>query len=244
MGKKTINQALKDLFLGLGGDSSALADNSSVSDYIEDLESAIKGAASGELPEVTAEDIGDVLAVVSDGESGAQWGKGEIPSELPSVEAADIGEALIVESDGEGGAQWGKGTISVPQEITIFDGTISGSTFTLTGDYTKQDVKTAIESYKPVALRVTNGVPNKIYGTLFLYCGADKARINMYFANIAATENNSISFTSLYAGLGSGLTAKTFTVVQNELPLLPAVTSSDNDKILKVVNGVWTAVTP
>ena len=100
MGKKTINQALKDLFLGLGGDSSALADNSSVSDYIEDLESAIKGAAAGaqindetastttvysssktedlieaipSLPSVTSEDIGKVLSVVSDGESGAEW---------------------------------------------------------------------------------------------------------------------------------------------------------------------------
>ena len=47
MAKKTINQALKDLFLGLGGDSSALEDNSSVSDYIADLESAIKACASG-----------------------------------------------------------------------------------------------------------------------------------------------------------------------------------------------------
>ena len=141
MSNKTINQALKDLFLGLGGDSSALADNSSVSDYVEDLESAIKGAASGAaedliddeeastdttysstkieslipsdvLPSVTAEDIGDVLTVVSDGEEGATWGKGEIPSELPSVTAADIGEALIVESDGEGGATWGKGAIA------------------------------------------------------------------------------------------------------------------------------------
>lgn len=42
MAKKTINQALRDVFLGLGGDASALADNTSVSDYIEDLESAIK----------------------------------------------------------------------------------------------------------------------------------------------------------------------------------------------------------
>ena len=54
MAKKTINQALKDLFLGLGGDSSALADNSSCSDYIEDLESAIKGAASGAQIDDTA----------------------------------------------------------------------------------------------------------------------------------------------------------------------------------------------
>jgi hypothetical protein len=65
MSNKTINQALKDLFLGLGGESSALADNSSVSDYIEDLESAIKGAASAELPTVTSDDNGKILAVAN-----------------------------------------------------------------------------------------------------------------------------------------------------------------------------------
>ena len=48
---KTINQALKDLFLGLGGDASALADNKDISDYIDDLESAIKATAAKELPE-------------------------------------------------------------------------------------------------------------------------------------------------------------------------------------------------
>lgn len=90
MSNKTINQALKDLFLGLGGDSSALADNTSVSDYIEDLESAIESKSAAliddtqaseesvyssskveslipdpELPTVTADDNGKVLAVVN-----------------------------------------------------------------------------------------------------------------------------------------------------------------------------------
>ena len=90
MSNKTINQALKDLFLGLGGNSSALADNTSASDYIEDLESAIKTTASdviddseaseaityssskieslipeAELPAVTTDDNGKILAVVA-----------------------------------------------------------------------------------------------------------------------------------------------------------------------------------
>lgn len=56
MANKTINQALKDLFLGLGGDSSALADNTSASDYIEDLESAIKETASDVIDDSEASD--------------------------------------------------------------------------------------------------------------------------------------------------------------------------------------------
>lgn len=89
MANKTIKEAIEDLFLGLGGNSSALADNVDTSDVIDDLESAIKGCVGGviddtassttktyssskiaslipedELPAVTADDNGKVLAVV------------------------------------------------------------------------------------------------------------------------------------------------------------------------------------
>lgn len=64
----TINEALKNLFVGLGGDPTELADNQTASDYIDDLESAIKACASEAsediLPAVTSEDNGKILAVV------------------------------------------------------------------------------------------------------------------------------------------------------------------------------------
>lgn len=87
---KTINQALGDLVKGLGANPSVLADNSTVSDYIEDLTGAIKGETASiiddteasttktyssskiaslipanELPAVTADNNGQVLAVVN-----------------------------------------------------------------------------------------------------------------------------------------------------------------------------------
>lgn len=65
----TINEALKKLFVGLGGDPTELADNQTASDYIDDLESAIKACASEAsediLPAVTSEDNGKILAVVN-----------------------------------------------------------------------------------------------------------------------------------------------------------------------------------
>lgn len=92
MANKTIKESLETLFLGLGGNASALTDNTDTSDVIDDLESAIKGCVGGviddtassstktyssskieslipadELPEVTADDNGKILAVV-DGE--------------------------------------------------------------------------------------------------------------------------------------------------------------------------------
>lgn len=59
---KTINEAMRDLITGLGADPSVLSDNSTVSDYIEDLTDAIK---TGSLPEVAAANNGQVLAVVN-----------------------------------------------------------------------------------------------------------------------------------------------------------------------------------
>lgn len=56
---KSINQALTDLFIGLGGNASELADNKSVSDYIEDLESAIK---SGEVEKAERDAEGKVIS--------------------------------------------------------------------------------------------------------------------------------------------------------------------------------------
>lgn len=64
----TINEALKNLFVGLGGDPTELADNQTASDYIDDLESAIKACAAEAsediLPAVTSDDNGKILAVV------------------------------------------------------------------------------------------------------------------------------------------------------------------------------------
>lgn len=74
-----MTDAFKKLFLGLGGDAKELAENNDVGDYIEDLEGAIKAyvdEAAGEgkeLPTPAVGDIGKVVSVVSDGESGAEY---------------------------------------------------------------------------------------------------------------------------------------------------------------------------
>lgn len=164
MGKKTINQALKDLFLGLGGDSSALADNSSVSDYIEDLESAIKGAASGA-------EIDDTTASESTVYSSSKV-ESIIPEGLPTVEAADIGDVLTVVSDGESGAEWGKRVLPTPEQNTvIFKVQLGTGTATLK-NASIDDIKTAVTNGKAMIILSDDG------NYQFAYCGRNGQKHN------------------------------------------------------------------
>lgn len=101
---KTINQALKDLYLSLGGDPSALEDNSTVSDYIADLENGLKGLA--ELPAPSSTNNGKIAKVVSDGEGGYIWGAENETSELPTPSADNSGKVAKVVSDGQDGYIW------------------------------------------------------------------------------------------------------------------------------------------
>ena len=88
----TINESLKKLFLGLGGDSSKLADNKDVSDYIDDLESAIAGKAAS-----AAEDIIDDTEAGSSTTYSSSKIESLIPAdELPVVSADDNGKVLAV----------------------------------------------------------------------------------------------------------------------------------------------------
>lgn len=128
---KTISQALKDLFLGLGGKSSELSDNTTISDYIEDLTGAIKDASSAaaasiiddteaseektfssskitslipanELPTPSSTNEGKVATVVSDGAGGYVWGAGDV---LPSVES-NFNRVLTVNLDANNNIAW------------------------------------------------------------------------------------------------------------------------------------------
>jgi len=149
MGKKTINQALKDLFLGLGGNPSALSDNTSVSDYIEDLEGAIKGETSSIIDDNTASES----KVYSSSKV-----ESLIPTdELPSVTSEDIGNILTVVSDGESGATWDKAPAPSGGGYIIYDGTVSSSTFTLSNSKKVADVVADLSANKIVYLRTNTG---------------------------------------------------------------------------------------
>ncbi len=92
MSNKTINEALKALFLGLGGNAEDLADNEVIGDYIEDLENAIK-ATAGE----TTIDDSEASAYSTYSSSKIESLIPEIPEdELPDVSEVADGAILAV----------------------------------------------------------------------------------------------------------------------------------------------------
>lgn len=98
----TINEALKKLFLGLGGDPDELKDNNTVSDYIDDLESAIETAASGASADLIDDEEASSIKTYSSSKIASL-----IPeNELPTPAVGDIGKVVSVVSDGESGAEY------------------------------------------------------------------------------------------------------------------------------------------
>ena len=119
----TINEALKKLFVGLGGDTKELADNETASDYIDDLESAIKACADAASEDIIDDSEASETKVYSS--SKVESLIPVIPDpELPAVTSTDNGKILAVVN-----GAWTKVTITAVADIT------SGAvTITLTPD--------------------------------------------------------------------------------------------------------------
>lgn len=91
--------ALKALYVALGGTASDVADMTTSAEVIN----AIAGIVGStiELPAVSSADNGMVLTVVN-----GKWAKASIPSQLPAVTPEDAGSVLKVNESGV----WAKGT--------------------------------------------------------------------------------------------------------------------------------------
>ena len=81
--------ALKTLYVALGGDADDVADITLIPDAINAI--ATVAASSIELPAVSSSDNGDVLTV-----SSGKWAKAAPVKELPAVTADDNGRVLKV----------------------------------------------------------------------------------------------------------------------------------------------------
>lgn len=84
-------EALKSLYVALGGSSSTVAGMSLTADVIAATATLIANGGGARLPEVSASDNGRFLGV-ADG----AWAVVDIEAELPTVTADDNGDVLTV----------------------------------------------------------------------------------------------------------------------------------------------------
>lgn len=94
MANKTINEALRDLFLAHGGDASELADNKSLSDFIADVSTVLGSNATGEI--TPALESGTKIADYTlNGVEGSLYAP-TLEDELPDVSEVADGAILAV----------------------------------------------------------------------------------------------------------------------------------------------------
>lgn len=141
MSNKTINEALKDVFLELGGNPSELSDNQTISDYIEDLGGAIEDAASGAAESI----IDDTAASASKTYSSNKINALTAP-ELPAVTGSDNGKVLGVSN-----GAWG--IINAPGAGVEVEFITLGMTNNLPEGMTGQDVYNKLSAGKYIVLR-------------------------------------------------------------------------------------------
>lgn len=83
--------ALRNLYVALGGDADDVAEYVIIPDMINAIAALIASGATAELPAVTTDDNGKLLTV-----SGGKWTKATAQTELPAVTADDNGKVLKV----------------------------------------------------------------------------------------------------------------------------------------------------
>ena len=93
-------EALKALYVALGGTAADVENLSTSADVINAIATHVASGGAAELPAVKAADNGKVLTVVS-----GKWAAAAVPAELPTVSATDNGKVLKV-TDGA----WAVGT--------------------------------------------------------------------------------------------------------------------------------------
>lgn len=150
-----------------------------------------------------------------------------VPSDLPDVTSSDNGKVLSVVE-----GAWGKAAAN--SEIEVFYGSeTTDGRFNLSNSKKASDVINAITSGKTVLLKgYVRGY--YVYDGQRPYAGQTDAHT---FTNVLVNNSSKYSLTTLYTSQGR----LTYLNMQTlELGASPVVTSSDNDKIMKVVNGVWT----
>lgn len=258
----TTSEELKKLYAKLGGKDPKVAGFSAPGEILNAI-NEIPLPTEYELPTVTTEDAGDVLVVNEEG----KWDKGEAGGGLPEVTTDDNGDILqVIEG------AWAKAAMSKDVEVLTVTNlndigmtrrelyTLCESKMVIIRVMTGYDI--AYYTYGgPCSLTIAGSTRGCIVFLKIDISGNSMTAIDkqlnvtwlygdMAYGANAKSLSKSNTAVQVLPQTNSSIVGKVLMAARDEwyaadLPnTLPEVTASDNGKVLKVVDGVWTAVTP
>ncbi len=194
MSKTTVDE-LKAFYVKLGGNIADVANVQTDAEMIKNLNDIYEAFS---LPEVTAEDNGDVLTVVE-----GEWAKATPSESLPSVTSADEGDVLTVNNSGEWVAN------ALPKELYIASATTTGTVttklytgFTVNFGKTQKDVydEYVASGAENAIIKVNGGTGDTVYFSIigkptnklvFGLVWVDTTNSSIYFHKITIESNGS-----------------------------------------------------
>ena len=228
----TINEALKKLFLGLGGDPDELKDNNTVSDYIDDLESAIETAASSASEDLIDDEAASTTKTYSSSKIASL-----IPeNELPTPAAEDIGKVVSVVSDGESGAEYsletpasGGNDVKIERVLMINAHEGDNPQVTIIGSLTRQNIIDYVNGEGYIQAVKANISASLYYGnidyTKSICCELFLSDLYVYSSN-----NHLPVFCGIVPELGSGTSGDLYQVIF----ILGTTAADDRLEIIKL----------
>lgn len=220
----TTSEELKKLYAKLGGKDPKVAGFSAPGEILNAI-NEIPLPTEYELPTVTTEDAGDVLVVNEEG----HWDKGESGAGVtPNPE----GEATVdLTKLGVGDTVYG-----IPDNA-IFYSIYQQSTYYYLSDNTKKivDLISDVQNGKAVYLINSSGI-------LFSLTSCDNSRIR--FATTGVSVANGMYYFDYWSLISEDVLGNKFTGSRRSFYQIPEVASSDNGKVMTVVNGVWDKKAP
>lgn len=218
----TITDSLKNFYKKLGGSLSNLGPNSTSADIVDAM-AEVYTDKEGTYVEVTeAVTEGTKIATIKTNNVNHDI---YAPVELPAVTSVDEGKVLSVDSNGDWVAADGSDVIIIEAHSS------NGVTYIIDGYTTWAAMVASVYASGKVPILRTTHSTNRV-----IFVPSNVSESMIIFERYEMNDNGKLTVEVIGA---YSISSDAVTKSKYERMTVPKVTSSDNGKIVQVINGVW-----